>query len=245
MTLFAALLGAWLSAAPPEHDEPAFVRAYLKPEGLCFESPVDLDWEAMARRELKAFPIENPPSEELLKHRSEMGDSTITFSAALPAALKRLHFYLIAETGPRPIVPERLRGSVRYRFKPPARPELDVFYGEVCLSAPKAVHDAGFVAASGVPLSWRKAPAALVRSGRVTLVRLPNGTSPLPAPGFNKDAAGVRTAYVLSSPGVATRYLFVRRVADSPESNCEHTYDVYRWEPGLPVIASNAYNCDI
>lgn len=245
MIMLATVLGVLLAAAAPGPGEPVFSKAYLKPDGLCFESPVDLDWKTMARRELKAFPLDNPPTEELLKHRSEMGDSILTFSAPLPAALKRLRFYLIAETGPRPIVPQRLRGSVRYRFHPPAHPELDVFYGEVCLPVPKAVHDAGFVAASRVPLSWRKGRATLVRSGPATLVQLHSGRSPLPAPGFNEGAAEVKAAYILSSPELATQYLLVRRVADSPKSNCALTYDIYRWEPGLPVVASNAYDCDV
>jgi hypothetical protein len=174
-----------------------------------------------------------------------MGNSALPFSAALPAALRRLRFYLISETGVRPIVPQRLRGFVRYLYQPPARAELDAFYGQVCLPTPRGVRDAGFVAASRVPLSWRKGPATLVRSGSATLVQLRSGRSPLPAPRFNGEAAEVKAAYILSSPELATQYLLVRRVADSPKSNCGLTYDIYRWEPGLPVVASNAYDCDV
>jgi hypothetical protein len=54
MIVLATLLGALLAAADPGPGEPTFSRAYLSPDGLCFDSPVNLDWEAMARREFKA-----------------------------------------------------------------------------------------------------------------------------------------------------------------------------------------------
>jgi hypothetical protein len=65
MIVLATLLGALLTAAAPKPAEPTFTRAYLRPEGLCFWSPVELDWEAMARREFKEFPIDNPPPDRM------------------------------------------------------------------------------------------------------------------------------------------------------------------------------------
>lgn len=245
MVILATLLGALLAAATPELGEPTFSRAYLRPDGLCFDSPVALDWEAMARREFKTFALDNPPRDQLLSSM-RMGDPTFTYSADLPDTLTHLHFYLIAETGPQPVVPERLLGTIRYRFQPPANPELDVFSGEICLPVPKAIDDAGFVATSSVPLSWQQTPATLVRSDSTTLVRLQSGSSAaLPAPGFDGGAVEVKTAYILSSTELATKYVFIRRMADCPRVCCEFTYDIYRWESGLPVVASNAYGCDI
>lgn len=200
----------------------------------------------MARQELKAFPFDDPPRDQLLS-RSRMGVSTFEFSVDLPETLRRRHFYLVAETGSRPILPQRLLGFVQYRFHPPAEPVLEAFYGRICLPVPDAVHDAGFVATSSVPLSWQQAPATLFPSGSATLVRLESGSSALPAPGLDAGRIEVKTAHILSSAELAAKYLFVRRVPD-PECLklcCEFTYDVYRWEPGLPVVASNAYGCDI
>lgn len=246
MLVSATLLALLTTAAPGSGPgEPTFSSAYLTPEGLCFDSPRDLDWEALARREFKSFPIDNPPRDQLLSHSSEMQVSVFKYSAALPETLKRLHFYLLTEKGPQTVVPERLLGSVHYDFRPPADPGLPVFSGRICLPVPKAVQDAGFVATSSVPLSWQKAPATLVRKGSTIQVQLPSGSSPLPAPGLDSGAIEVKTAYILSSPEVAVKYLFVRRVADCPRVCCEFTYDIYRWESGLSVIASTAYGCDI
>lgn len=118
-----------------------------------------------------------------------------------------------------PPIPERLLGSIRYpflqgRFKP------EVFYGEVCLPIPKGVKDAGFVAASKIPLSWHKEPATLVRSGSTTRARLQSGSETLPPPAITEKPTEVKAAYVLSR-------------------------DIYRWQRGLPVIASSAHGCDV
>lgn len=249
MVLLATLLGALLTAAAPGPSEPVFTRAYLtyhpeKPSNLCFDSPVELDWEAMARRELKSFDLDNPPREELLKHSREVGGSTLTFPAALPEDLKRRHFYLLTEKGAQPIVPKQLLGSVRYgryskdEYGPPR------FFGEICLPVPNGLDDAGLVATSKVPLSWREDPATLVREGSTTRVRLPSGAlASIPPPGLNEHVTGVKSAYILSSTELATKYVLVRRVVNPPE--CEFIYDLYRWEPKLPVIASSAWRCDI
>lgn len=247
MLILATLFGAALAAAAPEPAEPTFTRAYLKPysrpERLCFDSPVDLDWEAMARRELKGFPIDNPTPAQIRKQKWDWG---VAFSADLPDSLKGLHFYLLTETGPRQIVAERLEGVVRYETYVPGKPKLEGFSGAVCLSIPKDIHDAGFVATSSLPLSWQKSPATLARSGATTMVRLQEGGfSSLPPPGFDQDSIHVKSTYILSSTELAARYVLVRRVADPDEVACEFNYDIYRWEPGLPVVASNAYGCDI
>ena len=241
MLMLATLLGAVLAAATSQPAEPAFTRAYLKPDSLCFESPVDLDWEAMARRELKDFPIDHPTRDQILKQKWDWG---VKFFADLPDALERLHFYLLAETGPQPIVPERLEGIVRYDSRSLGNPRLQGFHGTICLSVPKNIRDAGFVAISSVPLSWQDSPATLVRSGATLLVRLQDGYSSLPPPGLDEKSIEVKSASILSSTELAPRYVLVRRLTD-PSRTCEFNYDIYRWEPGLPVLASNAYNCDV
>ena len=83
MFVLATLLGALLTAAPPAPTEPTFTRADLGPDGLCFDSPVDLDWEAMARRELTRFPFDDPPRDQLLS-RSRMGVSTSSSPRIFP-----------------------------------------------------------------------------------------------------------------------------------------------------------------
>lgn len=245
MIALATLLGALLTAAAPVPSEPAFSRASLRdyPERVCFDSPVDLDWEAIARRELKSFPIDNPSLEDL--RHAWMSHSDLMFSTGLPDPLTRLHYYLITETGPQSIVPEQLVGRVQYNFSRTGKPELQGFYGEICLPIPNGVEDAGFVAASKVPLSWQTEPAALVRSGSATRVRLQSGSAILPPPGFNESAVAVKAAYILSGTGLATKYVLVRRVSDPDKADCELIYDIYRWQKGLPVIASSAHGCDV
>jgi hypothetical protein len=247
MVILATLLGALLTAATPGPGEPTFSRAYIRDwfnrDSLCFDSP-DVDWEAIARREFKEFPVDNPPQDELPKHTTEAGRSSyFTFSAALPDALSGLHFYLITETGTRPIVPKRLFGIIQYPSFTPDKFDPPVFTGMICLPVPNGLGDAGFVATSKVPLSWQKEPATLVRSGSTTRVRLQSGFAILPPPGITEKPIEVKTAYILSSTELTTKYLLVRRVVDPTFG--EFTYDIYRWQKGLPVIASNPHGCDI
>lgn len=248
MIVLATLFGALLAAAAPASVEPTFSRAYIRDlfnrDSLCFESPVDLDWEAIARREFKEFPIDSPPRDKVLGNGFEpAGASYFTFSAALPDALSGLHFYLIAEAGMRPIVPKRLSGMIYYKSYKKNKIEPPGFGGTICLPVPKGVDDAGFVATSKVPLSWQREPATLVRSDSTTRVQLQNGSAILPPPGISESPIEVKSAYILSSAELAAKYVLVRRVVDP--TNCEFTYDIYRWEKGLPVIASNPHNCDV
>lgn len=143
----------------------------------------------------------------------------------------------------RPIVPERLSGVIQYSSFAPKKFDPPVFYGTLCLPVPKGVDDAGFVATSKVPLSWQEEPATLVRSGSTTRVRLQSGTAILPPPGITGRPIEVKAAHILSSAKLTTKYLLVRRVVDP--TNCEFTYDIYRWQKGLPVLASNPHNCDV
>lgn len=242
MLILATLLGSPLAAAAPQPDEPKLTRAFVKRDRLCFESPVELDWEAMARERLKGFPIDRPSMDEIRKQKWEWG---VTFSADLPDAFEGLRFHLVSETGVQPIVPERLQGVVRYGLFKPDDPKLEGFHGEVCLALPKGVRDAGFVATSSVPLAWQKTPATLVRSGAATMVRLQQGASSLPPPTFDKTAIVIKSALILSSTALSTQYLFVRRLGDPDSVPCEFIYNIYRWEPGLPVVESNSYGCDV
>lgn len=244
MALFSILIAALLMAAAAKPAEPVFTRVSLEPEGLCFDSPVELDWEAMARREFKEFPIDDPPRDQIVPRGERR--RIYSFFTDLPKPFKGQHFYLLAETGTQPIRPQRLFVSFHYRYHPPAKPE-PMFRGQLCLPVPDAVHDAGFVATSGVPLSWQKTPATLSRSGSTTRVRLPSGSAPMPPAGLDGGLDEVKAAYILSSAGLKTRYLFVRRVPDTQCRRlcCEFTYDIFRWESGLPVVASSAYGCDI
>lgn len=235
----------WPCPSMPAAGEPTFSRAYLTGGDVCFESPVPVDWEALARQTLHAFPLEDPPRDRLLTLGEATGSPILPFSAALPKTFEGLRFYLLTESGVRSIEPRELHGWVRYRDSPPARPELERFSGEVCMPVPAGLRDAGFVVSASYPVSWQTAPAALVRSGATTLVRLEEGASSLPPPGLDGGAVEVKSAHILYSTALPIRYLLVRRVAQCPSVCCEFTYDIYRWEPGLPVIASNTYGCDI
>ena len=239
----AALLGALviLASGAPAPD-PMFSRATLTADRLCFDSPLSVDWQALARQEFDLFPLEAPPLEQL----AGSAHPTFDFSAELPASLTALHFYVLSEAGFREIAPNRLLGHVRYRHDAPEPPKLQVIYGEICLPRPAGLTDAGFVAATGVPVAWRTERADLRRSADGLLVRLNTGSSRLPPPGA-KGAIAVRTAYVLSAPEFPRRYLFVRRVPD-PDclgACCTYSYDLYRWEAGLPSILWSAYDCDV
>jgi len=113
------------------------------------------------------------------------------------------------------------------------------------LPPPPGIQDAGFVVAINYTVAWNRVPAALVRSDSAILVRLENGASRLPPPGLDGGANEPKTAYILSGAGLPAKYLFVRRLDRCPDVCCEFAYDIYRWEAGLPVLASNTYGCDL
>lgn len=239
----AALLGALviLSSGAPASD-PMFSRATLTADRLCFDSPMSVDWQALARQEFDLFPLEGPSLEQL----AARANLTFDFSAELPASSTALHFYVLSEAGLREIAPKRLLGHVRYRHNAPEPPELETVYGEICLPRPDGLTDAGFVAATSVPAAWQTELADLRRSADGLLVRLNTGSSRLPPPGA-RGAVAVRTAYVLSAPELPRQYLFVRRVPDHDCLGvcCTYAYDLYRWEAGLPSILWSAYDCDV
>ena len=251
MLALVTLFGALLTATPPASAEPAFTSAYLvrgdslELEDVCFESPIDIGWEALARRTFKKFPIDNPPKDQLRAHRREVGGSHFQYSAEVPESLKRRHFYLLTERGAQPIVPQRLRGSIRYSYYPPENPQPPVFYGQICLPIPKGLQDAGFVATSSVPVNWKKDPATLAYSGATPRIQLASGPAALPPPGTDAAATEVKTAYILSSPELGTQYLFVRRAVGCANVCCEFAYDLYRVKAGLPMVAWTAFGCDL
>ena len=238
----ALVLAAVLTASASMPGEPTFSGAYLSLDRLCFDSPIPVDWEALARRELKASEREVLRQEQLEPHMF-WDDSTFMFTADVPEDFRPLHFYLLTERGIQPITPEGLRvwGTINYhRYAAAASPTEEVVHGEVCLPVPPAVEDAGFVAAVARPVEWQLFPATIDRSGSRTLVRRPNGDWTLPSTGHDTYDTEVRAAYVFSAAGLPAQYLLVRRAESCPPICCRFPYDVYRWEPGLPVLASNA-----
>src|SRR5215218_8407724 len=69
----AAFLGALviLSSGAPASD-PMFSRAKLTADRLCFDSPMNVDWQALARQEFDLFPLEEGPPLEQLAARANL-----------------------------------------------------------------------------------------------------------------------------------------------------------------------------
>ena len=226
--------------------EPTASRAWLRQNLLCFESSVEIDWEAAARRELKTSSIENPLTAELRKEAEGGHDYYLDYTAPLPDVLSKLHFYLLSESGVIPIAPQRIYGSIRYRMDV-ARPEPEFVGGEICLLKPQNVLDAGFVVAAHVPIEWSWKRPETISYGQQLLVRLESGASRLPPPGIDGHPPTVKSLIVVAGSGLHSRYLLARRAPDSRcvAGCCEFAYDLYRWEAGLPQILWSAYDCDI
>lgn len=238
----------WTFAAEPHgpaSTKPTFSPAHLTEEGLCFESPVEVNWEAVARRELADSTIANPPTDQLERL---WATGVLTFARDLPASLRSTSFYILSEAGVVEAPAPHLSVSVLYDItsKRTDPPTLRAFAGELCVKPPPSgVSDAGFVVSSALPLELHTTQAWTTRSGEDVLVRVADKITVLPRSTSPSVAVEVKTAYVLEVSGSSTRHLFVRRVASCLEPCCEFAYDLYRWDVGLTEVATSAYGCDV
>lgn len=246
--LVAGLLMGVMLAAGTTPSEPTVSRVSVRQDLLCFASPIELDWEAIARRELESrqISIARPPRHQLRRESEGGDDYYLDYTGPVPELLSRSHFYLLSERGVVPLRPQRLYGSIRYRRgAAPVEPQFTG--GEVCSPKPHSVADAGFVFASSTPIEWNWRRAETISDGQELLVRLASGASRLPLSGVKGHPAAVKTLLIVGGSVFTTRYLFVRRVSDDAciAACCEFAYDLYRWEPGLPQILWSGYGCDV
>jgi len=152
-----------------------------------FQSVKPVQWEDVARKNFNKFNIDTPDIDELNGNYNEIGGaSTFYFTAKPPPELTSIHYYLLTPQRIEKLVPNGVRGLVRYRPVYSSRKEwpgygfkqykVDLFYGYIRCSLPEASigADRGIVVQSDheLELKYKDVPLketkgnAFVQSGK-------------------------------------------------------------------------------
>lgn len=247
-----------LIAALPAHAEetPRFVAARFdaKAAVVRFESPVEVDWKAAARKHFTKFDFERPRAKDLDYLRNqiweELGGDTAEekFSFAPPAGRRALSYHLITAQGVETLVIGVFEGSIRFGFDR-AQPQAllaTMVYGE-------AVSQVGVSGGGFALLSRHEALPERIEGAQAWIVRGPEGV----ALSYSDDEGRASVALPAkwhdtfeAAFGVGVggrRYLFVDWPPDTAgyEALCENSFSLYEVGATLVNVSSNDYDCDI
>lgn len=249
--LFAiALASTWVARA---EEAPRFVPARYDAaaHAVRFESPVEVDWKAEARKHFTKFDFEHPTAKGLDYLRERIweisGDVEETFSFAPPHGA-RARYALISTRGVALLSVAGLEGTIRFDFddsRPPALAKT-TFFGE-------AVSQNGVSGGGFALLSRHEALPERIVGATITIARAADGVTlsyadregrasiALPVKWHDafETAFGVRVA--------GRRYLFVDWPPDTAgyEALCQDSFALYEVGTTLTAIASSDYNCDV
>src|SRR5262249_20301941 len=98
-----------------ENANLVFTPAYVRFGNIEFDTPLNVDWEGLARNYFGKAKLANPDRDEIRKRWSEIiQGATFEYDAVLPQSFRSGTFYLIAESGNGFLEPTQLRGTVTY-----------------------------------------------------------------------------------------------------------------------------------
>lgn len=245
-----------LIVALPAHAEeaPRFVAARFdaKAAVVRFESPVEIDWKAAARKHFIKFDFERPSAKDVEYLRERIweisGDAEEMFSFAPPHGARALSYSLISARGVESLGVAAFEGTIRFAFDQATPPNLQgtLFFGEAVSQA--GVSGGGFALLSrheALPERVDDARATIARgAGGVTLTYSDaevQGSITLPSKWHDsfETAFGVRVG--------GRRYLFVDWPPDTAgyELFCQNSFALYEVGSTLTNVASNDTDCDV
>jgi len=252
----------FLLAWPQQRYENAnlvFTSAYLRSRDIEFDTPLDVDWEKLARTHYGDAKLANPDRDEIRKQWNEISrGATIEYDADVPQMFRSGAFYLLAESESGFVEPTKLTGSVTYKSDEDAvQIAPPMFSGTIHGTGTSLATDAGFMVYSPVRVpvsridgltSRKQDPRLSVRrehdenvftlalAGKLTTV----GRKPAKYP-------VLQSATLFSFGQGATTYLLIRWAPDKDciEACCEHAYSLYRVGDAAELILENFYGCDV
>lgn len=252
---FLAALALISASVAHAQEAPRFVAARYDEAArvVYFESPIEVDWKAKARKHFKKFDFDRPTAKDIAYLRERIweisGDTEEKFSFAPPRGWRAMSYVLISARGMEPLRVARLEGTISFDFdnsKPQAFVGIRHFSGE-------AVSQRGVRGGGIALLSRHEAPPKRIAGAVATIARGADGVTlsyadaegrasiTLPARWHDtfETAFGVRVA--------GRRYLFVDWPPDieSYEAGCQDSFVLYEVGTTLTAVASSDYNCDV
>ena len=235
-----------------------FTPAYLRSGDVEFDTPLDVDWEALARNHYGSAKLTNPDRDEIRRRWSEVTGATFEFDASLPPLFKSGTFYLIAESGSGFLEPTQLKGTVTYQSDEAATQiSAPTFYGTVLTAVNPRPADAGFIVYSPVRRTVTKIEGLRNRTQEPRLSVRQEGNENI----FTLTDRGkmivvgrkpakypvLQSATLFRFGQGDTAYLAIRWVPDKDciEACCEHAYSLYRISDVAELVLENFYDCDV
>jgi len=252
--------------ARPQPTTPAlqFKAAETTDRGIAFEPAFPVNWEQVARVSFHAFDIDRPDRAQIREHFFEPGATAyFQYEASLPAAKTPSYYYVLAETGLFPVIPDKLLGEIAYASDRSAtQVGPPTFFGRVSAhpSMPQKIAGAGFVLIAGRPLTFRVSEVAMVGNESlpgiaqrsvdektVTYVYHDGQGHQALLGQHARKFPGAKNAYLVSISGEPDKYLFVQWSPDTDcvEGCCEHSYSLIHLGNKAENIVGNAYGCDV
>jgi hypothetical protein len=219
-----------------------FIKALPTKRGVEFDSPIEINWRALAPRR-----YDNPSKSELAefeKQKDMFGNTEKEYVVSIVPELARRHFYFFSSDGVVELKVERMKGIVRFGFLDPGQERVD--YGGLIgvAKAGTLPQGGGFVAVTPDAEEFERSPVGVSLSGLSDALR--------------KVAAGddVRSSQELWTIIKANRlrrvktgesYYFVQFAPDTECKwlCCESSYSLATTTNPPKFVATNDYDCDI
>jgi hypothetical protein len=245
MKLLAVLAAATmvLVGASPPPDRPIIVSAVVTHDGLMFDSPVPLPWDALVPASLRqdALATAADRRRQLYARRDDYGNTEVPFPLPLSADLRRRAYYFLNRTGVQDIHPRSLLGTVRIAWAD----DRDIIqrveaFGEV--QAPVgAATGGGFVLIAISPLRLTTEPSHLTADALLG----PHGE-----PYKGRDTPFrqiVRQYQVRQTAPSPDRWVFVQWRPDTAmvETGCTVRLSLFHLGPEPALVATLDTGCDV
>jgi hypothetical protein len=217
-----------------------------------FESPVEIDWNAEARKHFTKFDFEHLTAKDIAYLRERIweisGDAQETFSFAPSHSRRAMSYTLISARGVEALRVAAFEGTIRFDFDHSMPPVLvgTSFFGE-------AVSQGGVSGGGFALLSRHESLPERIVGAMVTIGRGADGVTLSYADGEGRASIKLpvkwhdkfETAFGLRVAG--RRFLFVDWPPDiaNYEAGCQDSFFLYEVGTTLTPVAASDYNCDV
>jgi hypothetical protein len=219
-----------------------FINALPTKRGIEFDSPIEINWRALAPRR-----YENPSRSELaeFEKQKDMFDNTEKeYIVSIVPELARRHFYLFSSDGVVELKVERMIGTVRFGFLDPGRARID--YGELIGVAKTGTlpQGGGFVAATPDAEEFENSAVGMSLSKLGDALRqVATGDDIRKSPELWRIIKATRLRRVKTGES----YYFVQFAPDTEckELCCLSSYSLTTAANSPKFVATINYDCDI
>jgi hypothetical protein len=220
----------------------AFINAMPTKRGVEFDSPIEIDWRALAPTR-----YDNPSKSELAefeKQKDMFGNTEKEYIVTIVPELARRHFYFFSSDGVVELKVERMKGTVRFGFLNPGQERID--YGGLIGAAKTGTlpQGGGFVAVTPDAEEFEKSAAGVSLSKLSDALR---AAAPGDTAKSHPELWKVIKAIRLRRVSTGESYYFVQFAPDTACKwmCCESSYSLATTANPPKFVATNDYDCDI